>query len=147
MREDLPEPVVLGWRERVALPGFGIGALRAKIDTGARTSALHVDQQWRFAEGGAPWVGFRLTRSRSGRVCEVVAPVHDERVVADSGGHRGLRVFVRTRLRLAGVEREVEINLAQRSGMSFPMLVGRSALQGAFTVDPAGSFLHRRAAR
>lgn len=77
---------------------------------------------------------------------EAVAPVHDEREVADSSGHRAPRVFIRTGLRLAGVEREVEINLTDRCGMLFPMLVGRTALQGVFTVDPARSFVHRRAA-
>src|SRR5690606_11883874 len=58
--------VVLGWREWVALPGLGIRAVRAKVDTGARSSALHVDVQWRFTEGGAPWVGFRLTPGAPG---------------------------------------------------------------------------------
>lgn len=140
-------PIVVGWRERVVLPVLGIASLRAKIDTGARSSSLHVDEQWRFVEAGAPWVGFRLRLHRHrARTVEAAAPVHDEREVADSSGHRSLRVFIRTGLRLAGVERLVEINLTDRCGMLFPMLVGRTALQGAFTVDPARSFVYRRAA-
>lgn len=139
------DQVLLGWREHVALPGLGIGRLRAKVDTGARSSCLHVDAQWRFVEGGAPWVGFRLRTHRlRERIHEAAAPLADERQVVDSGGHRTLRPFIRTTLRLAGVEREVEINLTDRCGMLFPMLVGRSALQGLFTVDPSRSFAHRR---
>lgn len=145
MQSDPPLPVVLGWRERIALPGLGIARLRAKMDTGARSSSLHVDAQWRFVEGGEPWVGFRLTPHR-GRAAhyEASARIHDEREVADSSGRRTCRVFIRTPLRLAGIERIVEINLTDRCGMLFPMLVGRTALQDAFTVDPSRSFLHRQ---
>ncbi|MFD0739246.1 ATP-dependent zinc protease [Lysobacter koreensis] len=135
--------IVLGWREWAALPGLGIAAVRAKVDTGARSSALHVDAQWRFREGGAPWVGFRLSPDGS-RAIEAAAPVFDERDVTDSGGHRTRRVFLRTGMQLAGIEREIEINLSDRRGMLFPMLLGRTAIARAFTVDPARSFLHGR---
>jgi hypothetical protein len=135
--------VMLGWREWLALPALGIDAIRAKVDTGARSSSLHVDNQWRFVEGGAPWAGFRISTGLAGdRVIEAQAPVHDERVVTDSGGNRSLRVFLRTPLRLAGVERMVEINLTDRRGMLFPMLLGRTSLARAFTIEPARSFLH-----
>ena len=140
-------PIMLGWREWVALPALGVARVRAKVDTGARSSALHVDEQWRFIEGGAPWVGFRLTPRKSSGVVEARAPVFDEREVADSGGHRGSRVFLRTTLQLAGHAREIEINLTDRRGMLFPMLLGRTAIEGLFTVDPARSFLHGRPAR
>ncbi len=136
--------VMLGWREWVALPHLAIPAIRAKIDTGARTSALHVDAQWRFVEGGAPWVGFRLTPGLADAAVESAAQVIDERVVLDSGGKRSTRVFVRTQLVLAGCERDIEINLADRAGMRFPMLLGRTAIAGMFMVDPAVSFLHGR---
>jgi hypothetical protein len=140
--------IVLGWREWLALPDLGVARVRAKVDSGARTSALHVDEQWRFVEDGAPWVGFRFTPGRTrGVAIEASAPVLDEREVADSGGHRNRRVFLRTRLRLAGCDREIEINLTDRRGMLFPMLLGRSAMDGAFMVDPARSFLHGRPPR
>src|SRR5690606_8232345 len=126
--------IVVGWRERVALPSLRIAAIRAKIDTGARSCALHVDRQWRFTEAGARWVGFTLTPAPDGGAIDAVAPLLDEREVTDSGGHRTRRAFLRTRLSLAGVEREVEVNLAERRGMRFPMLVGRTALAGVFTV-------------
>ena len=137
--------IVLGWREWVVLPDLGIAGVRAKVDTGARSSALHVDEQWRFVEGGAPWVGFRLAaRGVSGTRREAAAPVVDERLVTDSGGHRTLRVFLRTTVRLAGVDRSAEINLSDRHGMLFPMLLGRTAMARTFTVDPARSFLQGR---
>ena len=136
--------IAVGWREWAALPELGLPRLRAKVDTGARSSALHVERQWRFVDSGAPWVGFvLLPRAHAGEV-EAAAAIVDERLVTDSGGHRTARVFVRTRLRLAGIEREIEMNLSDRCGMRFPLLLGRTALADAFTVDPAGSFLHRR---
>lgn len=137
---------LLGWREWVALPDLGLQAVRAKVDTGARSSALHVDAQWRFVERGAPWIGFRLTPAGRESV-EAGAPLHDEREVADSGGRRTVRAFLCTRLLLGGVERDIEINLSDRGGMRFPMLLGRTSLAGAFTVDPARSFLHGRRSR
>ena len=135
--------VVLGWREWLALPALGIVAIRAKVDTGARSSSLHVVAQWRFTEGGAPWAGFRMvTGLRGGQVIEAQGPISDEREVTDSGGNRSKRVFLRTPIVLAGIERDVEINLTDRRGMLFPMLLGRTALARAFTIDPARSFLH-----
>lgn len=140
--------IVLGWREWLTLPELGVARMRAKVDTGARSSALHVDEQWRFVEGGAPWIGFRLTpgKSTSG-VIEAKAPIFDEREVVDSGGHRCCRIFVSTLLRLAGQERRIEINLTNRRDMLFPMLLGRTALAGMFTVDPSCSFVHARPPR
>lgn len=134
----------VGWREWVALPSLGMPRVRAKLDTGARTSALHVERQWRFTDAGAPWVGFALLPQIRGALVEAAAPIVDERMVTDSGGHRTLRVFVRTTLHLAGIEHEIDINLADRDGMRFPMLLGRTALAGPFMVDPAASFLHGR---
>ncbi len=138
-------PVVLGWRERVELPQLGIHRLRVKVDSGARSSCLHVEDQWRFVEAGAPWVGFRLRTGRpDGGMIEAASPLLDERVVTDSGGHRGLRPFIRTRLVLAGVTRDIDINLTDRRRMRFAMLLGRTAMQGAFMVDPSRSWLHNR---
>ena len=136
--------IAVGWREWVALPELGLPKLRAKVDTGARSSSLHVERQWRFVDGGAPWVGFALVpRLHAGEV-EAAAAIVDERVVTDSGGHLALRVFVRTKLRLAGIQREIEMNLADGCGMRFTLLLGRTALAGAFVVEPGGSYLHRR---
>jgi hypothetical protein len=148
-RPRIRRMIVLGWREWLTLPELGVARLRAKIDTGARSSALHVDAQWRFHEGGVACVGFRLTlgRGASSYPVETSAPIFDEREVVDSGGHRCRRVFVSTLLRVASAERRVEMNLADRRGMRFPMLLGRTALAGMFTVDPSCSYLHARPPR
>ena len=137
--------IMLGWRECVDLPVLGLAGLRAKVDSGARSSSLHVDAQWRFVEAGTPWVGFRVSQRAGTPGIEAAAPVLDEREVTDSGGHRTVRAFLRTTLRLAGVEREIDINLTDRHGMLFPMLLGRSAMVRQFAVDPARSFLQGRA--
>ena len=136
-----------GWREWVELPMLKLPRIRAKLDTGARSSALHVERQWRFNEAGAPWIGFVVRPSMRGAMVEATAAIADERIVTDSGGHRTMRVFVRTRLKLAGVEHDIEMNLADRCGMRFPLLLGRTALAPGFMVDPAASFLHRRKSR
>ncbi len=136
-------PVVLGWREWVALPGLGIDAIRAKVDSGARSSSLHVDTLESFERGGREWVRFSLNPGErgSGAVCASEAPVLERRPVTDSGGHTTLRVFVHTDIVLAGSRYTIEINLTNRRGMLFPMLLGRTALAGRFVIDPAASFL------
>ncbi|MGV8944427.1 ATP-dependent zinc protease family protein [Thermomonas sp.] len=136
-----------GWREWVALPMLQLPRIRAKLDTGARSSALHVERQWRFTEAGAPWVGFVVRPSARGKVVEARAAIIDERIVTDSGGHKTRRVFVQTQLHLAGTEHQIEMNLADRCVMRFPLLLGRTALSPGFMVDPAASFLHPRKPR
>lgn len=136
-------PVVLGWREWVALPGLGVDAVRAKVDSGARSSSLHVDTLESFERDGREWVRFSLHPGErgSGTVCACEAPVLERRPVTDSGGHTTLRVFVHTDIVLAGSRYTIEINLTNRRGMLFPMLLGRTALADRFVIDPAASFL------
>lgn len=134
--------VVLGWREWLALPELGIRAIRAKVDTGARSSALHVVDQELFRRDDADWVRFALETGEPGQSSQVVeARVVDRRRVTDSGGHSSERIFIRTRLCLAGRQWRAELNLAQRRNMLFPMLLGRTAMAGRFIVDPEASFL------
>ena len=144
----MPEPatpVVLGWREWLALPDLGIRAIRAKVDTGARSSALHVDALETDFRDGVEWVRFHLGADgvfdslRDGEWAE--APVLDRRMVTDSGGHRTERIFILTTLSLAGEAWPIEINLSQRRNMLFPMLLGRTAMAGRFLVDPQRSFV------
>jgi hypothetical protein len=134
-------PARLGWREWAGLPGLDIRSIRAKLDTGARSSSLHVE--WirvdERQEGPVACFGVRIRR-RALRVQECVAPIVDRRPVRDSGGHSSERWFVRTRLALAGRECEIDINLTDRGGMLFPLLLGRSALAGRFQVDPGLSY-------
>ena len=139
----------LGWREWLALPGIGVGAIRAKIDTGARSSALHVDTFELFARPGQgvetaaaaeEWVRFSLDPDGGSPIsCE--ARVVDRRPVTDSGGHTTERVFISTEVQLAGQAWPIEINLTSRRQLSFPMLLGRSAMTGRFVVDPSASYV------
>ena len=132
---------VFGWRERVALPRLGIGRIRAKLDTGARSSALHVDSVQPFPRGGIQWLRFEVLTARRARrpfVCE--APALDRRRVRDSGGHVSERWFIETDVMLGALILAIEISLTDRCGMLFPMLLGRTALAGRMLVDPARSY-------
>ncbi len=132
----------VGWREWLALPMLQLPAIKAKIDTGARTSALHAWRIEPFTQNGAPWVRFHmhpLQRDKTlSTIC--VAAVHDRRPVSDSGGHRELRYVIHTPLRIAGQERSIEITLTDRDTMLFRMLLGRTAMRG-LRVIPDRSFL------
>lgn len=132
---------LLGWREWLALPALGIEAIRAKIDSGARSSALHVDSIEEFRRDASEWVAFSLDPGSSGRPVSCEAPVIGRRPVTDSGGHTSERPFIRTDLLVAGQRLAIEINLTSRRNMLFPMLLGRTAMAGRFLVDPAASFL------
>ncbi|HEX5694003.1 MAG TPA: RimK/LysX family protein [Arenimonas sp.] len=138
----MPTSLPLGWREWLALPDLGITAVRAKVDTGARSSSLHVESQETFRRDGEEWVRFVLDTGRyHAPQAAGEARVLARRKVTDSGGHSSERIFIHTRLRLAGLEWLAEVNLAQRRNMLFPMLLGRTALAGRFIVNPAASFL------
>jgi len=135
----------LGWRERLALPQLGIGMLKAKLDTGARSSSLHVDTLEEFLRDGATWLRFTLHVGRRQPVairCE--APAWDRRAVTDTGGRRTERWFIRSEVQLAGQRFSIDINLTDRRHMLFPLLLGRSALNGRFAVDPARSYTQSR---
>ena len=135
-------PIVIGWREWLALPELGIPAIKAKIDTGARTSSLHVDTLDVEERGGATWLRFGVSatgRRRAPRM-QCSAPAIGRRAVIDSGGHATLRWFIRTQVELGGTSFETEINLTNRRNMLFPMLLGRSALGDRFAVDPSSSY-------
>ena len=135
--------IIIGWREWVALPQLGVPAIIAKVDTGARTSALHVDEQWEFNEQGAPWVGFRIHNLQQDTPqIESAAPILDRRCVTDSGGRQTERIFIESRVELGGVHRNIEINLCSRGTMIFAMLLGRTAIRTRFVVDANKSFLH-----
>lgn len=135
-------PVVIGWREWVSLPQLDIARIKAKIDTGARTSALHAFQIDPFTRAGEPWVRFAIhPRQRDMsevRVCE--ARIIDRRNISDSSGHRQLRYVIETRIKLGEDCWPIELTLAARDTMAFRMLLGRSAIQGRFLLDPAHSF-------
>ena len=125
---------VIGWTEYVDLPDWGIDTLRAKIDTGARTSALHVEDLTPLPDGHVLFHVI-LSRKRSHRRVEVRAPIARWGRVRSSTGHYSMRCFVMTRIRIGPVVKEIEISLISRERMLFRMLLGRQALAKEFVVD------------
>ncbi len=142
VRKPRTQPLV-GWREWVALPALGVDCLKAKIDTGARTSALHAFYIEPFRRRGLEWVRFGLHPLQRSKVpaLHCSARLLDRRRITDSGGHTELRAVIETSLQLGDVSFDIELTLTNRSQMQFRMLLGRTALAGRFRVDPGRSFL------
>jgi hypothetical protein len=147
-------PTVFGWREHVDIPGWGIRRLRAKLDTGARTSALHVEDFEELevgagagpgaaGDGELPLVRFHvLTGPRATpRRVEVTTPVVGHTIIRDTRARPEQRPIVRARVVCGPLDREIEISLTDRTGMNFRLLLGRLALEGTALVDPAHGFL------
>ncbi|HOF39682.1 MAG TPA: RimK/LysX family protein [Candidatus Hydrogenedentes bacterium] len=125
---------IIGWSEYVALPEWGISRLPAKIDTGARTSSLHVDN---LQIVDAHHVSFEvvLSRKHSNRRIHVVTRIAKWGRVRSSTGHYHTRCFVHTRARIGAIEKNIELSLASREKMLYRMLLGRKALEKDFLVD------------
>jgi hypothetical protein len=130
---------LIGIAERIALPEWGVERLRVKIDTGARTSALHVDG---VEEIPGDRVRFWVVLDRKrGRKLQVEAKIARRSRVRSSSGRSETRYFVSTVMRLGGVEKTIEISLASREPMIFRMLLGRQALAHEFVIDPGHRYL------
>lgn len=137
-----PPADVIGWREIVALPELGLPSIRAKIDTGARTSALHAEDQEIYDRDGKTWVRFRLPGSRYHRDMQVDVPVADAREIKNTSGVPEQRLVIETLLILGHHHWHVEVSLANRENMGFDMILGRTAVRGRnVLVDPGRSFL------
>ncbi len=138
------EPLqLIGWREWLALPELGISAIKAKIDTGARTSALHAFYVERFAQHGVDMVRFGIhpLQKRSDYALQCEARLVDRCTVTDSGGHREKRYVIETALVARDMTLPIRLTLTNRDTMRFRMLLGRTALERRFLVDPAKSYL------
>lgn len=134
----------IGWREWIKLPELNIPLIKAKIDTGAKTSALHAFKLRYFSENGVAKIRFFLhpLQRRSRPVIECIAPLKDMRWVTDSGGHREERPVIETLVRMGELEWPIEITLTSRDDMRFRMLLGRTALKSqSLLINPAGSYL------
>lgn len=148
MTESAPsaEPTLIGWREWVAFPDWDIPALKVKIDTGARTSALHAEDLEITEHDGRPHATFTVhpwQRSERDGVA-VSVPLVDERAVTSSSGDASTRPVVMAVIDLDGEPHEIELTLTRRDDMGFRMLLGRKAMEGRYLVDPSHSYLTGR---
>jgi len=144
MSEEDHSNTIVGWREWVSLPGIGVPWLKAKLDTGARSSALHAIDIEEVAGGErVRFTVHPLQRSKRDDVT-VECPVHDRRTVRSSSGHTEVRYVVLLEVEVGGRRVIAETTLSNRDQMGFRMLVGREALKQGFLVNPKKSFLAGR---
>ena len=138
-----------GWREWIALPELGIDGIKAKLDTGARTSALHAVRLVTFDKDGAEWVRFTIhPRQRSTRnSLRVELPVLEWRRITSSNGVRQKRPVIQTTMSFFGQTWPIELTLTNRKNMGFRMLLGREALRQRLVVDSSRSYIGGRPTR
>lgn len=139
----------LGWREWVQLPELGIPWIKAKVDSGARTSALHAFDIELFERDGRQFVRFKVhpRQHREDKTVEAESELIDQRHVRSSHGKRTFRPVIRTTVQILGQSVPIELSLICRKRMKFRMLLGREALRNRFVVDPGQSYLGGRRQR
>lgn len=137
-----PSGKIVGWREYVGLPDLHIEQLRAKIDSGAKTSAIHAENQERFDREGVNWVRFRFP-SADGKQDQILeAPIFDEREIKNTGGLSERRIIIQTTLLLGTHSTRIDVSLADRENMAFDLILGRTALRPLrLLIHPGRSFI------
>jgi len=141
---EINEAIVVGWREWLSLPELGVEAIKAKVDTGARTSAIHAFSVEPFDKEGELWVRFGMHPHQEDTDTEVwcEAKVIDQRSITDSGGHSEQRYVIETQVTLGHSTWSMEATLTNRDTMLFRMLLGRTAMTaGNIVVNPTLSYL------
>jgi len=135
-----------GWREWVGLPGLSIRSIKAKIDSGARSSCLHAFDMETIDRDGVAWVRFAAhpIQRNDTKVIWCEAPIHDKRLVRSSNGEVAERIVIRTDLRIFGITWPIDLTLNNRDAMGFRMLIGREAVRGRFLIDSGGSYFAGR---
>ena len=135
---------IIGWREWVALPELNLPAIKAKVDTGARTSALHAFLIEPYSRDGSDMVRFLIhpiQRNLDFQI-ECHAPIYDFREVTDSGGHREMRYVIQSTVVINEGSWPIELTLTNRDTMRVRMLMGRRAMENRFVVDPGASYIN-----
>ena len=144
-RASRQRAATVGWREWIAFPELGIDRVKAKIDTGARSSSLHATKLQFFSKRRERWVRFEVhPEQRASRSCVCEALVLDERKVRSSNGKQEHRTFITTLVRIGEFEWPIELSLTSRAEMGFRALLGRQAIRGTFLVDPGRSYVASR---
>ena len=138
-------PTIIGWREWIGLPKLGIRAIKAKIDTGARTTALHAVEIERTTHAdGTAWLTFTVPGGEGHGTLRVEAPMVEEREVKNTSGVPDPRPVIRTSLSIDRRRWPIEVTLADRTEMGFDVILGRTAIRGrGILVAPGRSFLTR----
>ncbi len=147
MTDDTHSSTIVGWREWVSLPGIGIPWMKAKLDTGARSSALHAFDFVELDGGNRVRFTVRPWQKSVEDMMVIECPVHDRRTIRSSSGHTEVRYVVLIEVELAGRKVMAETTLSDRDRMGFRMLIGRQALRQGFLVNADKSFLAGRAAK
>lgn len=143
---NIEQTAVVGWREIIALPELGIDKIKAKIDTGARSSALHAFHIEKFERNDKKFVRFQVhpLQRDSKTTITTEAELLEYREVRNSGGVAQLRPVILTRIKLGEKTWKIELTLTNRDVMGFRMLLGRQALRRQFLVDPGKSFIQSK---
>lgn len=142
----MPPLEIIGWREFVALPQLKIDHIKAKIDTGARSSAIHAFNIQEVKEHGKRIIRFQIhpTQRDNQTIITAEAELLEYRRIRNSGGIAQLRPVIKTNIKLGQQIWSIELSLTDRDVMGFRMLLGRQAVRNKFLVNPGKSFLQSR---